>query len=307
LRALDLVPMSEVQLTTETIKRFRQSYVATFGAPGRDDLLYEGISEGRRVPGLEHWLPLFHERLDTIFDYIPDVPMLLDPLVEEAADERLTLIQDHYEARRDALTTTQAGLMPYKPLEPQRLYLEAQEIKTYLARQPLIRLTPFAQEMRDDVFDCGVRQGRNFSAERAQQEGQDDSESKNIFDAVVAFINEKLEQKKRVIVATWTEGARERLSHVLADHGLKSISLTARFSDALALKANQVALAVWGLERGFETDSLVVIGEQDILGDRLIRKARKSRRAQDVIAEAASLNPGDLVVHIDPVFEFEND
>ena len=299
LRALDLVPMSEVQLTTETIKRFRQSYVAVFGAPGRDDLLYEGISEGRRVAGLEHWLPLFHERLDTIFDYIPDVPMVLDPLVEEAAEERLTLIKDHYEARRDALTTTQAGLMPYKPLEPERLHLEAREFKTFLARQPLMRITPFAQETRDDVIDFGVRQGRNFSAERAQLEGQDETENKNVFDSVVAFINEKLEQKKRVIVATWSEGARERLSHVLADHSLKSLNLTSCYSDALALKANQVALAVWGLERGFETDSLVVIGEQDILGDRLIRKARKSRRAQDVIAEAASLNPGDLVVHID--------
>lgn len=299
LRALDLVPMSEVQLTTETIKRFRQSYVAIFGAPGRDDLLYEGISEGRRIAGLEHWLPLFHERLDTLFDYIPDVPMLLDPLVEEAAEERLTLIRDYYEARRDAITTTQAGLMPYKPLEPVRLHLEAQEFKTYLARHPVIRLTPFAQEAREDVIDFGVRQGRNFSTERALGGSHDESNYKNIFDAVVNFINEKLEEKKRVIVATWTEGARERLSHVLKDHGLKSLSLTSRFSEALGLKANQVALAVWGLERGFETESFVVIGEQDILGDRLIRKARKSRRAQDVIAEAASLNPGDLVVHID--------
>jgi transcription-repair coupling factor (superfamily II helicase) len=34
LRSLDLVPMSEVQLTTESIKRFRQGYVAAFGAPG---------------------------------------------------------------------------------------------------------------------------------------------------------------------------------------------------------------------------------------------------------------------------------
>ena len=33
LRALDLVPMSEAQLTTETIRRFRQGYVAEFGAP----------------------------------------------------------------------------------------------------------------------------------------------------------------------------------------------------------------------------------------------------------------------------------
>ena len=71
LRALDLVPMSEVQLTTESIRRFRQAHVALFGAPTRDDRLYEAVSEGRRYAGMEHWLPLFHERLDTVFDYVP--------------------------------------------------------------------------------------------------------------------------------------------------------------------------------------------------------------------------------------------
>ena len=62
LRALDLVPMSEAQLTTETIRRFRQAYVAEFGAQTRGDALYEAVSEGRRAIGLEHWLPLFYER-----------------------------------------------------------------------------------------------------------------------------------------------------------------------------------------------------------------------------------------------------
>ena len=69
LRALDLVPVAEFQLTTETIRRFRTGYVAAFGAAAPDDLLYEAVSEGRRHPGMEHWLPLFHDQLDTLFDY----------------------------------------------------------------------------------------------------------------------------------------------------------------------------------------------------------------------------------------------
>ena len=59
LRGLDLVPVAEFQLTTETIRRFRTGYVAQFGATTPDDLLYEAVSEGRRYPGMEHWLPLF--------------------------------------------------------------------------------------------------------------------------------------------------------------------------------------------------------------------------------------------------------
>src|SRR6201746_1187509 len=70
MRSLDLVPISEFQLVTETLRRFRMGYVAAFGAPQPDDLLYEAVSEGRRHPGMEHWLPLFQAQMDTLFAYL---------------------------------------------------------------------------------------------------------------------------------------------------------------------------------------------------------------------------------------------
>ncbi|MGE3146189.1 MAG: transcription-repair coupling factor, partial [Pseudorhodoplanes sp.] len=57
--------------------------------------------------------------------------------------------------------------------------------------------------------------------------------------------------------------------------------------------------AVLGLEAGFETADAAVIGEQDILGDRLVRPRRVSRKAENFIAEATSLAIGDPVVHVD--------
>ena len=54
-----------------------------------------------------------------------------------------------------------------------------------------------------------------------------------------------------------------------------------------------------GLEAGFETADLAVIAEQDILGDRLVRRRRASKRPEDFIAEVTSLDAGDLVVHVD--------
>ncbi len=68
--------------------------------PRPDDLLYEAVSEGRRYPGMEHWLPLFHDKLDTLFDYLPGTPLALEPLAEDAAHERLTQIADYYDARQ---------------------------------------------------------------------------------------------------------------------------------------------------------------------------------------------------------------
>jgi len=100
---LDLVPVAEFQLITETIRRFRTGYVSQFGAANPDDLLYEAVSEGRRYPGMEHWLPLFHESMDTLFDYLPGTPVALEPLAEDAIKDRFAQIKDYYEARAEAL------------------------------------------------------------------------------------------------------------------------------------------------------------------------------------------------------------
>ncbi|KAB1078100.1 transcription-repair coupling factor [Methylobacterium soli] len=295
LRALDLVPMSEVQLTTETIRRFRQGYVTHFGAATRDDRLYETVSEGRRYAGLEHWMPLFYEQLDTLFDYVAGVPMVFDAQVEDAVAERLALIQDYFQAREGALKTPQAGVAPYKPLPPRALYLTPNEWKDRVAGASVARLTPFAvpESPERAVIDCEGRQGRNFAPERAE-------ESASVFDATVAHVRELQGSGHHVILGSWSDGSRDRLCGVLTDHGLKKPVAITRLSDVYALKrGTDIAVAVWGLESGFTAGQLAVVAEGDILGDRLVRQKRKSKRPQDVILEVQALQPGDLVVHAD--------
>ena len=293
LRGLDLVPVAEFQLTTDTIKRFRLGYVEAFGAPTPDDLLYHAVSEGRRHPGMEHWLPLFHDRLATLFDYVVGSPVVLEPLAEDAARERLGQIQDYYEARQQVLTQRGSG-PPYKPLRPDRLYLDESELRARLDAAALARLTPFTvPEQRGAVIDVDIRQGHSFAAERAEP-------GRNVFEAVTSHVHALQAAGKRVVIALWSEGSRERMSHVLADHALANLSAIDSWQDALALPKAQVALAVLGLETGFETAATAVIGEQDILGDRLVRPRRAgSRRAENFIAEVTSLAAGDLVVHVD--------
>ena len=289
LRGLDLVPVAEFQLTTDTIRKFRTGYVSTFGAAERDDLLYEAVSEGRRHPGMEHWLPLFHDKLDTLFDYVPGALVILEPLDDEAAHERLTQIVDYYEARKQV--TGESGPI-YKPLPPDRLYLNEAEWQARLEASTLARFTPFAVPEAPAVIDVAARTSRSFAAERTEQNA-------NVFDAVVKHVQGLQTGGRRVVVALWSEGARERMSHVLADHGLANLSSVASWPEAMALPKPQVALAVLGLESGFETEEAAVIGEQDILGDRLVRPRRSAKRAENFIAEVTSLSTGDLVVHVD--------
>ncbi|MCJ2076616.1 transcription-repair coupling factor [Methylobacterium sp. E-016] len=296
LRSLDLVPMSEVQLTTETIRRFRQGYVANFGAATRDDRLYETVSEGRRYAGLEHWMPLFYESLDTLFDYVAGVPMVFEPQIEDAAAERLALIQDYFQAREGARKTPQSGVAPYKPLPPRALYLTQNELRDRIAACSVARLMPFAVPeggAGGPAIDCGAEPGRTFAAERA-------SEAASVFDAAVAHVKDLQGSGHHVILGSWSEGSRDRLCGVLADHGLRKPMAISRLSDVYALKrGTDVAVAVWGLESGFTAGQLAVISEGDILGDRLVRQKRKSKRPQDVILEVQALQPGDLVVHAD--------
>ncbi|HEY1453510.1 MAG TPA: CarD family transcriptional regulator, partial [Roseiarcus sp.] len=292
LRSLDLVPVSEARLTTESIRRFRQAYAQEFGAPTRDDDLYAAVSEGRRAIGLEHWLPLLYESLDTLFDYVGNAPFVLDARAEDAAHERIALIADNYAARRAAYAEDPVKA-DYKPLPSTRLYMGEDEWKERLAAQPLARLTPF--EPPPDALnavDCGGHTGRNFAPERQ-------NESANVFDAAVAHVKALRARGLNVIVAGWSDGSRERLSHVLAEHGLKSLEFVSSYHQAKTARAGALPLAVIALEQGFEAPDFAIIGEQDILGDRLVRQSRRRRRAQDVLAEASALTAGDLVVHID--------
>ena len=292
LRALDLVPMSEFQLTSDTIRLFRTGYVAAFGAAGPDDVLYEAVSEGRRYAGMEHWLPLFHPRLETLFDYLDTTPLAVEPLAEEAANERLAQIADYYQARKDTMDQAGGGA-PYKPLPPDRLYLADAEWRERLDSAPLARLTPFAApESAADTLDIGTHAGRNFTAERATPDT-------NVFEAVTKHVQGLQAAGKRALVALWSEGSRERMAHVLAEHGLVNLKPVASWPEALARPRHEVALAVLGLESGFETADVALITEEDILGERLVRGRRQSKRAENFIAEVTSLAAGDLVVHVD--------
>ena len=293
MRQLEFVPVSELQLTTESIRRFRLGYVAAFGASTKGDTLYEAISEGRRSPGHEHWLPLFHDHLDTLFDYLPGTPVVLEPLAEEAVKERFAQFADYYQARREALDMPAAGTMQaiYKPLPPDQLYLTADEWQGRLHERGLARLSPFAVPDAPGVIDIGSRRGHSFAAERATDA--------NLFDAVNAHVRSLQDTGKTVVIAAWTEGSRERLGHVLRDHGLDRVETVGSWAKALALDARTTGLAILGLETGFETDAVAVLAEQDILGERLVRPRRSAKRAQNFIAEVTSLSAGDLVVHVD--------
>ncbi|MGH6925563.1 MAG: transcription-repair coupling factor, partial [Propylenella sp.] len=243
--------------------------------------------------GMEHWLPFFYERMETLLDFLPDVPILLEHHTALGLAERLDQVRDHFAARSEAAEKgAAAGAVPYKPIPPDALYLTEDEWKSRLADRRTATLSPFVEgEDTRAVIDMGGRAGRSFAAERAAGDV-------NVFDALVEHVANLEKSGRKVLLASWSEGARDRLGQVLTDHGLLALKPVASFAELNRLADSETGLAVLPLETGFEAPDLAIIGDQDVLGDRFVRPQRR-RRAAEALTEVSSLAAGDLVVHLD--------
>jgi transcription-repair coupling factor (superfamily II helicase) len=290
LAAIEFAPMSEVILDPEAITRFRQNYRAEFGAGGSDDPLYEAVSAGRKHQGMEHWLPFFHARLETIFDYLPDASVMLDDAVTPARLSRWEGIADQYDARREAMAAKGRLDTVYKPVEPALLYLDEAAWDEAVTGHRTIQLSPLPQSPGPGVLDAGGRIGRNFAPERQQ-------EKVSLFGALSDHLRVLLEDRQ-VVIASWSDGARERLQGLLADQGVTGAHPVRDIRDVPDGRGG-VYLMVWALEAGFTAPGLAVISEQDVLGDRLVAKPKRRRKAENFLREVDTLTPGDLVVHVE--------
>ncbi len=294
--SLSLIPVNEMTLDEESITRFRTRYRELFGVAGGSDPLYEAISAGRRFDGMEHWLPLFHQEMARLSDYMPaGHAVTFDHQAIEARTARLEMIDDYYEARKAMTAARQAMELTYKPLPPEYLFLDAKEWDALTLDRPVGVFSPFKtpeDATPDDYIasiDAGGRGGRDFSTERTQP-------GANLFDAVSEVIKG---EKRPVVITAYSPGARERLTSLLKDHGIEKLVDVENWGAVQALPASGAGLAVLPLDKGFRSPQALFISEQDILGQRLARPAAKRRRAEDFIAEASSLTEGDLVVHVD--------
>jgi transcription-repair coupling factor (superfamily II helicase) len=323
-----LLPAAETLLDEDSVKRFRSRYRERFGATATGDPIYQAVSEGRRLAGIDHWLPLFEERLDTLFEHLGDDDLVVrDAHDAGAADARFEAIADYYENRKRAQSSDPGS---YRPLEPETLYLTRDEWEALIAKRPLHLATPFHEPESATVLDFEADPARDFAPERTQ--------NTNVYEAVVEHVAALRKAGKKVVLASYSAGARERLKGLLADHGLKNGREVDTWQEALGasspLPAREgpgvgppkaaetpaseksrsarlptpnpslpgrggIALAVLPLDHGFTTADVALLTEQDMLGDRLVRRRKRRKSADAFMSELATLSPGDLVVHAD--------
>jgi transcription-repair coupling factor (superfamily II helicase) len=288
-----LMPISEIAFGEDAIERFRTGYISLFGGNTAEDALYQAVTAGHRHPGMEHWLPLFHDGLATLFDYVgDDAAVSFDENAEDVVKQRFEQITEHYQGRVEGLEAATFGAPPYKPVPPDTMFIDGAEWARTLSTRGVYRLSSAQDVPHRNVEPMGGRLGKTFLAERQ-------SPNADLMGAVIGHLRGAISRGQRAFVACWTPGSRDRLMGLLVDRGFEQIRAVDTFEEARALPGHLVSAVVLGLERGFETSDMMVIGEQDILGDRFVRRKKARKKATDVITEAASLAVGDLVVHAD--------
>src|SRR5665811_1495822 len=99
-------------------------------------------------------------------DYCAGFTIIADQACIDAGTLRLEQVEDHYQARKDALDSVMEGATPYKPMPPETLYLTQDELAASLA--DLTQISGFISPATASraVVDLGGRAGRNFAMER---------------------------------------------------------------------------------------------------------------------------------------------
>lgn len=280
-----LKPVNEISLDEDSISRFRTAYRALFGAVSSEDPLYEAISAGHSQAGMEHWLPLFHEELETLLDYLPgEAVIVLDHQAEESAEARWELIAECYDARADMKARGLAiSETTYNPLPVDRLYLTSKDLEAAFKGRKKLKIQSFSTpDSQANSLDAGGKPGHDFADARALPDV-------NVYDALRDHIAAENKADRSVIIGAFSEGSAERLLGILKEHNIPASTNP----DA------SIRLAVLELEHGFTAPGLALITEQDILGDRLSSPQRRKIRPENFIAETSVLSAGDLVVHMD--------
>ncbi len=298
LERFELLPVTEFFLDEASIARFRSGYRERFGVAASSGPLYEAVSEGRRHAGMEHWLPLFHERMVPLLSYINAPLLSFDHQAEQAREERLTQIRDFYQARRtldESLlqnkkkksgSDVSLSGVAYHPLAPDDLYDMTDGVAGVAET-----LSPFAGT-DEDPHPYAARKARDFADVRALHDGQ-------VIPEFGRYVQSLQSEGRKVLLACYSQGSRDRLGVMIEEGGGGHPYPVDHGHQISKLKTSQIGMTLLALDHGFVANDIAVITEQDLLGDRLARSSKKKRKADNFLREVSSLAVGDLVVHVD--------
>ena len=283
INSINLLPAYEFPTDDKGIEFFRAQFRETFGEIRRDpEHIYQQISKGTLISGIEYWQPLFFSEMATLFDYLPEQTLFVDMENNQMQGERFYQdAKQRYEQRK---------VDPMRPLlPPEKLWLNVDEVNRRLKSYP--RITFKAEKVRSSV-----RQ-KNLPV-TALPEVTIQSQQKEPLGQLRQFIEHF---KGNVLFSVETEGRRETLLDLLSPLKLKPKQI-----QSLEQAENEkFSLLVSSLEQGFIIEQslpVAIIGEANLLGERVQQRSRDKRKTinpDTLVRNLAELKIGQPVVHLD--------
>ncbi|HHF6917517.1 TPA: transcription-repair coupling factor [Haemophilus influenzae] len=281
--SINLLPAHEFPTDDKGIEFFRAQFRETFGEIRRDpEHIYQQISKGTLISGIEYWQPLFFAEMATLFDYLPEQTLFVDMENNQMQGERFYQdAKQRYEQRK---------VDPMRPLlPPEKLWLNVDEVNRRLKSYP--RITFKAEKVRSSV-----RQ-KNLPV-AVLPEVTIQSQQKEPLGQLRQFIEHF---KGNVLFSVETEGRRETLLDLLSALKLKPKQI----QSLEQIENEKFSLLVSSLEQGFIIEQslpVAIIGEANLLGERIQQRSRDKRKTinpDTLVRNLAELKIGQPVVHLD--------
>ncbi|MFV0431287.1 MAG: transcription-repair coupling factor [Alphaproteobacteria bacterium] len=286
IKSISFIPATEVLLSEESITHFRQNYRKLASTIEKSDILYQSISNGVSWPGMEHWLPLFYNKLDNILDYCPDFLMILSYQFDDIQKSRMEATQDYYQARLSQQNEKNIDER-YVPVPPHNFFESHESWQTLIKERSYIQLSPFKESHND--FNLNSQAIPRFYEIKAAH--------LPMGARIKAWLKEH--KVKHSVIFSKNPNAQTRLMRLLKDTEGPEVSLIEDVADIEHSIQDHTAIMRGRIKHGVIINDTALISDDDILGKSYGSSRKKSQRAEDLIMQASSLNEGDFIVHIE--------
>jgi len=279
IESVEVLPAREIPLTPKDRSAFQRRWFARFpdsesGVPVLDDVM-----NGLTPAGIEYYLPLFFDEVDTFFDYLADDVLILttDAALEHAGDVFAGIVERHAQLGHD---------LSRPILAPEEIALDPDELSTRVGGCARI-----------DVTGLATAGGAVSLGTRAPLEVPVDSRAAE----PLAAVKRHLEHASgRVLFVVDSKGRRETITELFRAHGI-SLKSVDGWRDFLE-RDDSPALMVAPLETGAELSAppVSIVAESQLFGDRAAQRRRRRRTKVDseaIIRNLVELEIGSPVVH----------
>jgi len=280
LDALRLLPAKEFPLDEAALKGFKDRWHLAFDVDARACPIYQDVAQGSAPAGIEYYLPLFFDALDSLPSYLPEGTLVV---FLEGTAPAAEAFRKEVEGRFENLRYD-----PQRPiLPPDALFQSADELFEQLGRFGQLRLSSDA----GDGFDFAVRPLPDLSY-------SEDAQAR--LDRLKTFLASD-DAPERVLICAESAGRRELLRETLARGGLAVSGVSDL--EAFFTEGPSLGLTLAPLFHGFHLSEqkLAVITEADLLGERVQQSRRRKKGAGDapelIVRSLSELTPGAPVVH----------